>query len=132
MNKDWCMNFTNREIIKYLVNRLDLDIRYLVNDEYVEADCHEDFEFITFDGEEQDFFIMFLKCQTSIIKDDYEIMFIDDNEKTYYTTSDVYDNVVYEGNLNHLTHVQILDLLYSFISILKNCRIINVYKKKQK
>ena len=44
----WCMNFSNNEIKTYLIDRLiqDVDIKYIVNDKYVSADCQEDFEYI--------------------------------------------------------------------------------------
>lgn len=88
----------------------NVDCKYIVDDNYVTENCKKDFEYITFDGEKQEFYISFLKCQTSIFFRNSEIMFIDDNEKNNYTISDVYGNIVYEGKLNNLSHEQLLTM----------------------
>lgn len=128
----WCMNFTNDEIKKYLIEQLkqNADVKYIVNDEYVSADCQEDFEYVTFDGTKQEFYVSFLKSQTSIFVDNNEIMFIDDNEKKYYTSSDVDDCIVYEGILNDKSHEQILELIMKFIHLFQGASNVEVVDVK--
>lgn len=128
----WCMNFTNNEIKTYLIERLkrNADVKYIVNDKYVASDCQEDFECITFDGIKQEFYVSFLKSQTSIFVHNNEIMFIDDNEKKYYTSSDVDDCIVYEGILNNKSHEQILELILKFIQLFQGASNIQVVEVK--
>ncbi|SFI02111.1 MULTISPECIES: hypothetical protein [unclassified Bacillus (in: firmicutes)] len=117
---DWCMKFTNEEILKYFVEPLsmnsDVDIRVLSDDEEIPKDSDKQIETVCLDGEKQELFINFLECQTSIFIMDTEIMFIDDNAKKNYTSSDTAYNVVYEGNLRCMTHKEILEMLAEIIS----------------
>ncbi len=46
---------------------------------------------------------------------DIEIMFIDENSKGIYTSSDVYNNVVYEGNLRDMSHEEMLKMFSDII-----------------
>ena len=128
----WCMNFTNDEIKTYLIEKLKrkADVKYIVNDKYVASDCQEDFEYITFDGIKQEFYVSFLKSQTSIFIDNNEIVFIDDNEKRYYTSSDVDDCIVYEGILNNKSHKQILELILKFVQLFQGASNIEVVEVK--
>ena len=118
-NKNWCMDFTNYEIRKYLIDKIKeiTDVRYIVNDEYISADCEKDYECVTFDGIKQEFYVSFTKCQTSLFINNNEIMFIDDEEKKFYTSSDVDDCIVCEGTLNDKSHKQILELMFDFINL---------------
>lgn len=47
--------------------------------------------------------------------DDTEIMFIDENSKGIYTSGDVYNNVVYEGNLRDMSHEEMLKMFSDII-----------------
>ena len=116
-DKKWCMDFSNSEIQKFTIDKLDynVDCKYIVDD--------------TFDGEKQEFYISFLKCQTSIFFRNSEIMFIDDNEKNNYTISDVYGNIVYEGKLNNLSHEQLLTMFCKFIDLLYRAENIEVIQE---
>ena len=116
----WCMDFTNDEIKRFLVGKIKerTDVRYIINDEYVNEDCKEDFEYVTFDGTKQEFYVSFTKSQTSLFFHNQEIVFIDDEEKKYYTSSDVDDCIVYEGRLRGKSHEQILELIFKFIDLL--------------
>lgn len=130
-DKKWCMDFSNSEIQKFIIDKLDynVDCKYIVDDNYVTENCKKDFEYITFDGEKQEFYISFLKCQTSIFFRNSEIMFIDDNEKNNYTISDVYGNIVYEGKLNNLSHEQLLTMFCKFIDLLYRAENIEVIQE---
>ncbi|OAB37790.1 hypothetical protein [Paenibacillus glacialis] len=116
-----CMKFSNEELWKYLItkfgNNPDVTIKTLSDDDReVEITSSTPIQFICFDGEKQDLFISFNGNQTSIFVKDEEIMFIDENTKGIYTTSDIVGNVVYEGNLRNFTHVEILSLFAEVIS----------------
>lgn len=130
-DKKWCMNFSNSEIQKFIIDKLDysVDCKYIVDDNYVERDSKKDFEYVTFDGEKQEFYISFLKRQTSIFIYNNEIMFIDDEEKKNYTISDVYGNIVYEGALKKLSHEQILTMLCQLINLFYGSKNIEVLQE---
>lgn len=117
---EYCMKFTNEEILKYFVEPLsmnsDVDIKILSDDEEVQKDSNKKIETICLDGEKQELFINFLEFQTSIFIMDTEIMFIDDNAKKNYTSSDTAYNVVYEGNLRCLTHKELLEMFTEIIN----------------
>ncbi|URZ02569.1 hypothetical protein CLAUR_025810 [Clostridium felsineum] len=119
---DWCMKFTNEEILKYFINSFDnnsdVDISILSDDEEISKDSNKNIETVCLDGEKQELFVDFLKCQTSIFIMDTEIMFIDDKAKKNYTSSDTAYNVVYEGNLRCMTHKEILEM---FVEIINCC-----------
>lgn len=115
-----CMKFSNEEIYKYLItkfdNNLDVIIRTLSDDDHeVEIISNIPIQFVCFDGDKEDLFISFNGNQTSIFVKDEEIMFIDESTKGRYTTSDTFQNVVYEGTLRNLTHVEMLTLFAEVI-----------------
>lgn len=116
----WSMEFTNDEIKRYLTDKTKewAEVCYLVDDIYVEENCKDNFDYITFYGTKQNFYISFYGTQTAIFFNNNEIMFIDDDEKKHYTSSDVFDNVVYEGKLNDKSHKQILELILKFVNLL--------------
>lgn len=116
----WSMEFINDEIKRYLTDKTKewAEVCYLVDDIYVEENCKDNFDYITFDGTKQNFYISFYGTQTAIFFNNNEIMFIDDDEKEHYTSSDVFDNVVYEGKLNDKSHKQILELILKFVNLL--------------
>lgn len=119
IEKKWCMHFSNDELKRYLIDEMssNSDVRCIVNDKYVSYDCDIDFEYITFDGMKQEFYVSLYKFQTCIFTNNEEIMFIDDDEKEHYTWSDVESCIVYEGNLAEKTHEQILELIVSFLKL---------------
>lgn len=127
MNTDWCMNFNNAEIEEALLKKIEGKFNYklMANDSYVNLGSQERYEFIILD-DSKEFYISLMNFQTSVFIHDIEIMFIDDNAKSTYTISDTYGNVVYEGNLNLLTHIQILDMIYNLIIILSESTSIEV------
>ena len=43
------------------------------------------------------------------------MMFIDEGSKGTYTSSDVYNNVVYEGNLREMSHEEMLRMFSEII-----------------
>ncbi|WP_128103486.1 hypothetical protein [Paenibacillus sp. DCT19] len=97
-----CMQFSNEELYKYFITKFEnnssIAIRTLSQDDReIEITSSTPIQFICFDGEKQDLFISFNGDQTSIFVHDEEIMFIDENKKGMYTTSDTFGNVVYEG-----------------------------------
>jgi len=116
----YCMNFSNEELNQFLISRVEknatTEIRVL-SEEGEEIDINSDVrvETIVFDGKDENLFINFYGVQTSIFVFDKEIMFIDENSKGTYTSSDVYNNVVYEGNLREMSHLEILQMFVDFI-----------------
>lgn len=117
-NFNWCLEFSNTEIKKYLIDRLEDDEIHcacIVDDRYVGHNSIEDFECVTFDGERQEFFMNFYGNQVSLFVHNNELMFIDDNDKKHYTISDIQGNIVYEGTLTNLSHKDILNLFYQMI-----------------
>ena len=79
----WSMEFTNDEIKRYLTDKTKewAEVCYLVDDIYVEENCKDNFDYITFYGTKQNFYISFYGTQTAIFFNNNEIMFIDDDEK---------------------------------------------------
>lgn len=117
---EYCMEFSNEELYKYIITRFennsDVIIKTLSDDEEVDIMSNISVEFICFDGDREDLFISFNGNQTSIFIKNQEIMFIDENTKGRYTTSDTFGNVVYEGKLRDLTHNEMLTL---FVEVIK-------------
>ena len=143
MVKKYCMEFTNEEIINFLVNPIKknskLKIITLDEDNNVVGELSKKpITCVTFDGKSKDtnFSIIFWGHQTSIYVDDenkeasrkeplkkfftfnQEFMFIDDNFKNFYTESDLYGNIFYEGKLSDKTSKEILELILKFVEIL--------------
>lgn len=117
-----CMKFTNEELKKYLIDNVkrskwsNLDIRLLSDDgEEIGNNSDIKIETIVFDGEDENLFINFYGVQTSIFSFDEEIMFIDEKSKGIYTSSDVDNNVVYEGSLREMTHEEMLQMFADII-----------------
>lgn len=120
--KEYCMKFTNEEIkknmIEYLIKNLwdKKMVRYLSEDgDEIEIDSSEKIGTIVFDGNYENLFINFYGIHTSIFAHDVEIMFIDEGSKGTYTSSDVYNNVVYEGNLREMSHEEMLRMFSEII-----------------
>lgn len=120
--KESCMKFSSEELKRYFIDTIrkgvqsDLDIRIISEDgEEIDADSDQRIETIIFGGKEENLFIYFLGVQTSIFCFDQEIMFIDEKSKGIYTSSDVYGNVVYEGNLREMTHEEMLQMFADII-----------------
>lgn len=124
---EYCMKFSNEEIEKYLISSIlekGIDkskIRRLSEDgEELDENSIETIETIVFDGDDENLFITFYGIHTSIFVKDYEIMFIDEKSKGVYTESDVYNNVIYAGNLRELTHEEILDMFVKIVDYFCN------------
>lgn len=86
---------------------------------------NERIETIAFD-EKENISIMFFGYQTSIFIYEKEWMFMDDNSKGSYTLSDVYNNIVYEGNMRELSHEQMLKMFAEIILCFINVKDIQV------
>jgi len=119
------MEFTNEEIIKFLVNPLkkypQLDIRLLSdNDEELSEDTTQKIQCVVLDGDNQDFFLCFYGNITTLYPPakHEEFMFIDDRVKKFFTETDLYGNIFYEGILSDKTNKEILELLLRFVEIL--------------
>ena len=115
MYKNYCMEFTNEEIEEFLIKEFINNpyvkiIRMSSDGEVISSDSVVPIETLSLDGEQEKLFINFLGIQTSIFINDTEIMLIDESAKGTYTSSDVYHNVVYEGELRCLEHSEILQL----------------------
>lgn len=120
--KEYCMKFSNEELKKYMVEYLINNswdnklIRFLSKDgDEIEIDSSEEIGTIVFDGEDENLFINFYGIHTSIFVYNEEIMFIDEESKGTYTSSDVYNNVVYEGNLQKMSHEEMLQMFSEII-----------------
>lgn len=122
MNKkynEYCMKFTNGDIKKYLydpfVENVNLQLQCLSADgDEMDIVSNEKLETISYD-EKENVSIMFFGYQTSIFAYNVEIMFIDEDSKGTYTSSDVYNNVVYEGNLRKMSHEEMLKMFADII-----------------
>ncbi len=119
---EYCMKFRNDELkeymIEYLINNLWNDglIRFLSEDgEEIEINSSKRIETIIFDGEEENLFINFYGIHTSIFVYNTEIMFIDEKSRGIYTTSDVYNNIVFEGDLQIFSHKEMLQMFSDII-----------------
>ena len=97
------MKFSNEELKKNMVEYLiknswdEKMIRFLSEDgDEIEIDSSKEIGTIVFDGNDENLFINFYGIHTSIFAYNVEMMFIDEDSKGTYTSSDVYNNVVYE------------------------------------
>lgn len=116
----YCMKFSNKELKDYLISEIERKtmskVRILSEDaEEIDVDSDEKIDMIVFDGEDENLYISFYGVHTSIFVFDKEIMFIDENSKGIYTSSDVYDNVVYEGKLRKMSHLEMLQMFAELI-----------------
>ena len=116
-----CLDFSNEEIIEYLVNvprKFPTDIRYKIDDKYVNISDERNFEYLIFDGEKENLFIGFEKTMCSIcFGETEEIYFITNDTKKWYTISDTQYTVVYEGALESKTRCEILKLFSKLIDL---------------
>ena len=120
MYKNYCMEFTHEEIeeflIKEFINNPHVKIIRMSSDgDVISSGSAVPIETLSLDGEQEKLFINFLGIQTSIFINDTEIMLIDESAKGTYTSSDVYHNVVYEGELRGLEHSEILQLIREMV-----------------
>ena len=120
--KEYCMKFSNEELQKNMVEYLiknswdEKKLRFLSEDgNEIEIDSSEKIGTMVFDGNDENLFINFYGIHTSIFAYDVEIMFIDEDSKGTYTSSDVYNNVVYEGNLREMSHEEMLKMFSDII-----------------
>lgn len=129
-----CMDFSNEEIISYLVEPLSknpkAELRILSDDEEFLPSSGKMIEYVVLDGENEDFHVSFYRHQTSIFFLNEEIMLIDDAIKEKYTSSDTYGNVVYEGSLRDKSHQEILELIYELVTLLIGAESISIEEKK--
>jgi len=118
---EWCMQFSNEELYKYFITKFDNNPDVVIktlsdDDQEIEITSNIPIQFICFDGDRQDLFIVFYGNQTSICVKDELLMFIDESTKGTYTTSDTFQNAVYEGTLRNLTHVEMLTLFAEVVT----------------
>lgn len=120
--KEYCMKFSNEEIKKYMIEYLLVNewndgwIRCLSEDgDELGINPSEKIGTIVFDGEDENLFINFYGIHTSIFVYDLEIMFIDEDSKGIYTSSDIDYNVVYEGKLREMSHEEMLHMFSEII-----------------
>lgn len=133
--KEYCMKFSNEEIRVYMVDYLISNsmnnklIKYLSEDgDEIQFNTSEKIGTIVFDGDDENLFINFYGIHTSIFVDDTEIMFIDENSKGTYTSSDVYNNVVYEGNLRDMSHEEMLKMFSDIILCFYDAEDISIFQ----
>ncbi len=63
-DSEWCMEFSNEELYKYLITKFDNDSNVIIktlsdDDDEVEIMSNIPIKFICFDGDKQDLFISF-------------------------------------------------------------------------
>lgn len=126
-----CMCFSNDEIKQYLLSELiqinDTDIILLTDTGVVmDINSQQKISTVVFDGIKEEFFINFYDDQTSLFFDNQEIMFIDDNIKNDYTSSDTCYNMVYEGYLRDKDHEEILNFFAELINLIVGYKEIKV------
>ena len=135
---DYCMKFTNEEIIWFLVDTLrtyeHLDIHlFTEHDEKILGECEKRIGCVTFDGAslyDTEMFIQFYDYQAILFLPRTEAFhFIDD--RAIFSSSDVYGDVVYEGNLTDKTSAEILELLGKFILLLAGATNIEIERYPQ-
>ena len=115
--------FENEEIKDYLVGyvlskRADIadKIRFLSDDgEEINPDGNSKIDFVVFDGANEDLFVNFFCDHVSILVKEKELMFIDESNIDTYTSSDVFNNVVYEGRIVDTNHQCFLEKLAEII-----------------
>jgi len=122
-NDEYCMDFSNEEIVKYFINKVTTHPNVCVktfrsNEDEQSFDSSNNYKYFCFDGEKEDFCIGFWGHQTAIFILNEEFMFIDDCSKEQRSSSDTYGNVVYEGTLRDKTHEEILAIIYELFTIL--------------
>ena len=126
---DSCMNFSNKEIIDFLVEPLKqyecLDIRIVSEeDEEITGECEKKIHYITFDGEinKTEFYIIFYEDLINLfIPYSYAVeclSFIDDRQKYLLRSEDIFERAIYEGSLTDKTTEEIMDLLRQFVIVL--------------
>ena len=116
-------DFKNEEIKDYLVEsvlskRMDIadKIRFLsdVGDE-IDPDGNKKIDFVIFDGTNEELFVNFFRDHVSVFIKEKEVMFIDESGINTYTSSDIVDNVVYEGKIVDTSHQCFLEKLAEII-----------------
>lgn len=116
------MKFSNGELKQYMIeylirNSWDKELIRCLSEEgdELEISSLEKIGTVVFDGKDENLFINFYGVHTSIFVHNVEFMFIDEDSKGIYTSSDVYDNVVYEGTLRNMNHEEILQMFAEII-----------------
>lgn len=129
----FCMEFTNEEIMNHLVEPLkkhtNMCVKALTLDEKEVQDINEQIRYVSI-NEDKDFYFSFLGFQTSLFILDEEFMFIDDDAKENITSSHTYGNVVFEGSLRDKSHKEILELMYQISSMLENVKELEIEERK--
>lgn len=120
--KEHCMKFSNEELKKYMIDYLinhswkrELIRCFSEDDDELEINSPEKIFVIVLDGEKEDLSIHFYGVHTSIFVHNEELMFIDEDSKGIYTSSDVQGNAVYEGKLREMTHEQMLQMFCEIV-----------------
>lgn len=117
--EEYCMKFSKEELRNIFCRKFDEELQSKIicitgDGSKIDFDSDSRIETIAFD-ENENLAIMFWEYQTSIYVCGKELMFIDDNFKGTYTSSDVFDNVVYEGCMRGMSHRQMLDMFADII-----------------
>lgn len=139
----FCMSFTNEEIKEFFLKPLskNSNLKFRILSTEGEEICEESKEritFVCFDGKKENFYIRFYDHLTTIYISDEEsipqrkytfneeLMFIDDDARMNYTSSDTFRNIVYGGNLKNRTHKELLTLFCDVINLLNGAKSIIV------
>lgn len=116
------MEFSNQEIVNHIgrVERnFPVDIRYKIDDQYVGENEENNFDYLIFDGDKEELFIMFVGEQTSIcLWDKLDMLFISDKMRSGFPSSETQSRVVYEGELDSKAHSEILDMFSQIVDLI--------------
>lgn len=111
---EYCMEFSEEEIVEYIIK--PSQIYSDINIQYEKSEGT--FTFVSFDGLKESFYIRFYGHLTAIFILNEEFMFFDDKAKEHQTSSETYENIVYEGFLRDKTHKEILKIIFEVFKIL--------------
>ena len=116
-------DFSNEEIKAYLTEYVLTKkmsvadkIRFLsYNGDEIDSDGNEKIDVVVFDGTDEDLFVSFYGDHVSVFTKENELMFIDESGINTYTSSDIVDNVVYEGKIVDTSHQCFLEKIAEII-----------------
>jgi hypothetical protein len=122
-----CMDFSNEEILKYLVEPLKKYLQFYIRllckeDEEISENSEKKITHIILDGDTEDFSLAFYGYETNIFIISEKFMFIDDIAKKDFPGCAIYANILYEGHLRDKSHKELLELFYRILVLLKDTK----------
>ena len=126
-NAQYCMEFSNREILEYFIQPAEKNNSAIIRistdrEENISRNTGDKIRSIGLDGEKDNMSVLFCDHLTALFVLNEEFMFFDDNAKEYQTSSETYGNVVYEGTIRGKSHQEILKIIYELYTIVKDAK----------